>query len=294
MFEDKKRGLTAREVATAKPPKGRTAIMIKDPATPRLFLQVKSWPPDGHITRSWLFQYQRGKRRNKRGEIVAKTYQMGLGRIADVSLAAVRKKARALSEALILHGINPLQARNEQKAAEEAEREKVVKTFQQVTDDFLALHEKGWRSTKHREQFEQSLKSYVMDELGELQPSEITQALIFRLVEPLWVGTKNKDYKDAIPVTAGRLLDRIAKVLDYSASKGFGGDGSAARLVRVALPKRTHKVRHFAALPFAEIPGLIADLRKGRDDFLADACPALEFLILTCCRSGEVIGTAYR
>jgi integrase len=273
-LEDEKRCLTARAVMNAKPKRGKRKLMLN--CGRRLFLQVIRWP-DGRLTRSWVFQFQRGK-----------THQMGLGKFPeDRSLAEARKRARELS-LLLLDGTDPLQARNEQRARDHAERSKVVKTFQQVTDDFLALHERGWRSNKHREQVEQSLKTYVMPHFGKLEPSQINQHMIFQMIEPLWAGD------NAVPVTAGRILDRLGQILAYSASKGFGGDPNAPKLTRAALPKRKHKVEHFAALPFDQVPALIADLRKGRDDFLADACPALEFLILTCCRSGELIGGTWQ
>jgi integrase len=57
------------------------------------------------------------------------------------------------------------------------------------------------------------------------------------------------------------------------------------------LPPRAkvQKVKHHTALPYAEIGGFTAELRE-QDGF---AAAALEFLILTATRTGEVIGATW-
>src|SRR5262249_42951215 len=62
------------------------------------------------------------------------------------------------------------------------------------------------------------------------------------------------------------------------------GDNPAARVAE-ALPKPKNGERHHAALPYAELPAFMAELRE-RDSLSAKA---LEFTILTSARTQEVI-----
>jgi integrase len=58
----------------------------------------------------------------------------------------------------------------------------------------------------------------------------------------------------------------------------------------IGLPKQTTAVKHFAALPYADLPAFVIDLRKADSDPMLRL--ALEFLILTAARSGEVRGAS--
>jgi len=93
--------LKARQVANAKPPKGKEWAVIPDGGN--LYLQATRGK-QGHIRRSWLFKYGlAGKRR-----------EMGLGALHTISLAKARDKARALREQL-LDGVDPLMERRKQE-----------------------------------------------------------------------------------------------------------------------------------------------------------------------------------
>jgi integrase len=48
-------------------------------------------------------------------------------------------------------------------------------------------------------------------------------------------------------------------------------------------------VEHHAALPYADLPGFMVELRQHKDD----AARALEFLILTAARTSEVVGAEW-
>ncbi len=58
------------------------------------------------------------------------------------------------------------------------------------------------------------------------------------------------------------------------------------------MPKQPRTKGHFAALPYDELPAFILELRQNdRTHRLVRL--ALEFLILTACRTGEVLGVAW-
>jgi integrase len=81
--------------------------------------------------------------------------------------------------------------------------------------------------------------------------------------------------------------------LDFAKANGLrSGENPAAWRGHLALilPKRQRLSRgHHAAMPYAEVPAFVAELRE-RETIHA---LALEFLILTAARSGEVLGARW-
>jgi integrase len=271
-LEDQKRGLTAREVMNAEPEPGERKLMLN--CGRRLFLQIIRWP-DGHLTKSWVFKYQRGTKYAK---------EMGLGKFPeDRTLAEARKRARELSLMLLDGQPDPIKVRKEQKAAAKAEADKVVIDFEQLMDDYLAKRERGWRSTKHREQWERSVRTHAKP-LLKMLPAQIDKPAILNCIEPVWQDT---------PETASRTLDRIRVLLDYATDQGLrSGDNPAKNLRRFSLPDRdrTAEPKNFAAMPYDQVPAFMAELKERPDDYLQPASVALQFLILCASRTGEVVG----
>jgi integrase len=104
------------------------------------------------------------------------------------------------------------------------------------------------------------------------------------VLQPVWAKT---------PETASRLRGRIEAVLDYAKAHGWrSGENPAAWRGHLALilPKRGKLSRgHHAAMPYAEVPAFVGKLRA------KETMPslALQFLILTAARSGEVLGARW-
>ncbi len=234
-----------------------------------LYLKV-----DGAEARSWQFRY---KHRS-----TGRTVWLGLGAERDVTLAEAREKARECRR-ILADGKDPLA---ERKAAQTAEKaaEKAM-TFAKVAEMFIAAHEAGWRNPKHRQQWRNTLRDYVLPEIGERLASEVTVGEVMKILEPLW---REK------PETASRVRGRIEAVLDYATARGWRtGDNPARWRGHLAnlLPARDKvaRVQHHAALPWREIGGFMATLREQKRN------PALaaEFAILTAARSGEVRGARW-
>ena len=61
--------------------------------------------------------------------------------------------------------------------------------------------------------------------------------------------------------------------------------------VERGLPKQSDRGEHYAAMPYAEVPGFVAQLRKRSVD--NPALLAFELLILTACRTNEVLLAAW-
>jgi hypothetical protein len=93
--------LKSRQVANAKPPRGKDSIDISDGGN--LFLQVTRGK-GGHIRRSWTFKY----------ELAGKRHELGLGATHTIGLAEARDRARALRQ-MLLDGLDPLVERRKRQ-----------------------------------------------------------------------------------------------------------------------------------------------------------------------------------
>ena len=253
--------LSAVEVAKAKGP-----AVLHDGGG--LYLRVSAAG-----ARSWVFRFQLdGKRRD-----------MGLGPFPDISLAEAR--AKAVAHRKQRHdGIDPLDAKAAQR---QAQRVSIVKgrTFREVAEEFISRNEAGWRNVKHRQQWRNTLATYVYPTLGDLPVSAIDAGLVVQVLDPIWTEK---------PETASRVRGRIEAVLDAATVRGFRQGPNPAQwkgnLAHI-LPARARvrKVEHHAALPFVDMPAFLTALRC-REGMSARA---LEFAVLTAARTGEVLGARW-
>jgi len=223
--------------------------------------------------RSWVFRFRRD----------GKLHDYGLGPAHTIGLAAARQKAFDCRVALYA-GSNPVEQRQAKRIERVLAAAKAM-TFEDAAEQYITAHAAGWRDPKQERQWRQSLADYAFPVLGKLPVMAIDTALVMRAVEPIWV-TKTE--------TAGRVRSRIENILDWATSRGFRQGDNPARWRGhlenlLPAPRKVHKVEHHAALPYAEIGGLITDLRR------QEGVPAraLEFLILTAGRTGEVLGAKW-
>jgi integrase len=98
----------------------------------------------------------------------------------------------------------------------------------------------------------------------------------------------------AKPETASRLRGRIEAILDWAKVRGYREGENAARWrghldKLLPAPAKVRKVKHHAALPYSELPDFMTALQKEE----GIAARALEFVILTVARTGEVIGARW-
>jgi integrase len=233
------------------------------------------WHPDGYglylqVTnhgagRSWVYRYSMGGRQR----------YIGLGPAHTISLARARELARECRE-LRLRGIDPLLERQRQKQALIVEQAKAI-TFKDVAEAYLDLHLDSFRNPKHRQQWRNTLATYVYPKIGNITVADIGPADVLRCIEPFW-NTKRE--------TASRVRQRVERIMDYATTRQYRTGDNPAAHVTESLPKTKNGKGHHAALPYAELPTLMAELRN-RDSLSAKA---LEFTILTAARTGEVIG----
>lgn len=158
-------------------------------------------------------------------------------------------------------------------------------TFKDAAERYIAAHRAGWRNAKHAAQWGATLKAYAEPIIGESSVQTIDVGLVLKLLEPIWSKK---------PETASRVRGRIESILDWATARGLRRGENPARWrghLDKLLPARGKvcKVRHHAALPYAELPGFLAQLRERE----SVAARALEFAILTAARTGETIGTTW-
>ena len=230
-----------------------------------LYMQI-----DAKGNRSWIL----------RAVIGGKRRDMGLGAFPDVTLAGAREKARE-ARLDIDRGIDPIEKRKDAKAKLAAERT-TGKTFQACAVAYIKAHADTWKNPKHYQQWENTLETYVFPVMGRLLAKDITQSHVLEVLEPIW-KTKTE--------TASRLRGRIESVLDWATVRGHRQGENPARWKGhldklLPMPSKIAKVKHMAALPVKDTGSFMAALRD-RDGM---ASQALELLILTAARSGEVRG----
>ena len=224
-------------------------------------------------TKGWIFRF---------GEN-GKLHDMGLGPLHTISLAEARELATECRK-LRLQGIDPIAHRRASLAARKASAAKAM-TFRQCAESYMASHEDAWRNSVHRNQWRRSLATYAYPALGDLPVAAIDTGLVMKIIEPLW---KSKTE------TASRVRARIEGVLDWAKVRGFRAGENPARWrghLDHLLPARSRvkRVKHFAAMPYAEIGSFIADLREQTHL----GARALEFTILTAARTEQTLGATW-
>jgi integrase len=219
-------------------------------------------------TKSWLLRYQ----------IDGRARHMGLGAFPDVSLADAREHAR-IARLRLSEGFDPIEERN-QRRAEQRRAQAATVVFRDAAKAVIADREGGW-SREHRRQWLASM-AQVDPILGGLPVATIDTALVMKAVEPIWRKT---------PVSGERLRQRIEVVLSWAQARGCRtGDNPARWRGHLEhLLKDTATVKHLAALAYSELPAFMEKLRARE----GVAFRALEFTILTGCRTGEVLGARW-
>jgi integrase len=263
--------LKQKQIEHARPDKGRRSVLIADGGN--LYLQA-TVGKDGSINRSWIFRF----------EMDGERHDLGLGPLFTLGAADARRRALELRQ-LIKAGIDPMAAKQEIRVARLAARAQQAKatTFKQCAEMYLNVHADRWKNPKHRAQWRSTLQTYAYPVIGELAVGDVEESHLLKVLQPIW---------KKIPETASRLRARIENVLGYATASRFRHGDNPARWrghPKTLLGGAPKEVEHHPALPFAEAPGFMAELRK-RDSVSAKA---LEFTILACSRTGETIGATW-
>lgn len=223
--------------------------------------------------RSWLFRYMtQGKPRG-----------MGLGPLHTVTLAEARNKAHEC-RVQRLAGVDPLDAKKNDQQAQRIEDAKAL-SFSQCAANYHLAHKDAWKNAKHADQWTNTLSTYAYPVIGDLPIAAVDVDLVMKVLEPIW-KTKTE--------TASRLRGRIESVIDWATARGYRIGENPARwkghLDHLLMSRSAaNKVVHHPALPYADLAEFIVDVRKQE----GAAKQAFEFLILTACRTSEVLNASW-
>jgi hypothetical protein len=210
-----------------------------------LYLQVQIGK-DGKPRKSWLFRFVSPIERRERF--------MGLGSLDHISLAEARK-ARDEARETIRRGADPIEERGrvrERTQIEERLQAARSMSFDDCARAYFSSHKAAWKNPKHRQQFVNTLVTYVSPVFGSLPVSSIDTALVCAALEKdnLWA---------AKPETASRVRGRIENILAWAAVRGYRTNPNPAQwknhLDHLLPPQsKVHRVKHHSALPYRELP----------------------------------------
>ena len=206
------------------------------------------------------------KRWMQRITIRGKRTEMGLGSASLFSLAEVREVARE-NRKLARQGGDPLKAKRTAEA---------ILTFEEASRQVHKIHAPSWRNAKHAAQFISTLETYAFPRIGAMRVTEINTADVLGVLQPIWLEK---------PTTAKRVKQRIGTVMKWVIAKGWRQDDPSS-VIAQALPKQSQAVKHRKALPYDEVAGCIEAVRASGAKVATKL--ALELVVLTACRSGEV------
>jgi integrase len=223
-----------------------------------LYLKVT---PTG--TKFWIFMWSRDDRRR----------EMGFGAYPSIGLATAREFAEEFRKQVAV-GLDPIVEK----------RKEAEPTFGECADKYLETIDSEFRNDKHRAQWKMTLTVYC-EKIRKRKVSKIGTDDVLQVLTPIWQEKRE---------TASRLRGRIERVLDYAKVKGWRTGENPALWrghLKGALPseKKTLTRGHHAAMEYIDLPAFLPRVRSAE----AMAARALEFLILTAARSGEVLGAQW-
>lgn len=251
-------------------------------------VQVRNSKPGRHADGKGLYLLVKPKRNQRTGaiesgakswvlrvQVAGRRRDFGLGSLDIVSLEEARDKARE-SRKLAKAGLDP--------ALERKKALQLIPTFKEAAKRYHAAVAGSWRNGKHADQWISTLETYAFPTIGSLRVDHVDAPAIHSVLLPIWL-TK--------PETARRVRQRVGSVLDYSHGQGWRETETPRNAVN-SLMKRIKQPRQgpgFAAMAYGKLPAFMGELN--------DAEPtvgrlALQFLILTAGRSGEVRGATWK
>mgnify|MGYP000485186183 CR=1 FL=1 len=205
-----------------------------------------------------------------------------------------REQASVKRDKLVLMLVEGMDPKTELTAQRNAYRKAVIGDRKPAQPSFAVCAERlhhvkqpEWKNTKHAKQWIGTLQAYVYPAIGDKPVDTVCASDVIAVLQPIWF-TKTE--------TAYRVRDRVFQVLQWAIVQGMRkSDEQLEAMVRSAFPAAgkllSQKRKHFAALPYAEVPAFI-------QQFNATGVPDIikllhEFTILNGNRSGEARGATW-
>ncbi|MYB89199.1 MAG: tyrosine-type recombinase/integrase [Proteobacteria bacterium] len=221
---------------------------------------------DGNTGLSLLVKKSGSKSWTQRLRINGQRKDIGLGSVKDITLEKARSIA-AMNKQSVLDG-RTLGHTNDI-------------TFKDAAEKVIDNHT-GWKNPKTRQNWQNVFEQYVYPAIGDVPVAKVNTGQVMDILLPLWNDKQ---------CTAKKVRQRTSKVFRWAIAHGHRLDDPAGEALRAAMPAITKKVKHFKAQPHGQIAKTVEAIRT------CTAYPitklALEFTVLTACRSGEVRGARW-
>ncbi|MBX9925068.1 MAG: integrase arm-type DNA-binding domain-containing protein [Hyphomicrobiaceae bacterium] len=205
---------------------------------------------------------------------------LGLGAFREVSLKEARIKADAMRQRIGTGAsteARPSVAPARHKPARlQLLPEPALVTVEMAFQEFWETKKPQLSNPKHAAQWESTLATYAFPLIGDRSVADITTREVGAVLRPIW---RQK------PETAQRVQQRLKMIFDYAIASGYRTAANPTYAVQMILGARNHTVTHHRALPYPEVPKLIARLRSCGTRPMSHL--AFEWLILTATRSSE-------
>lgn len=198
---------------------------------------------------------------------------IGLGGLRLVSLAEAREAARHYRK-VARDGGDPIAERRQARVT--------APTFEQAARAVHRQRAPAWRNPKHKDQWINSLTEYAFPIIGGLRVDQIAAPDVLRVLSPIWLAKAE---------TARRVRQRMHAVFDWAKASGHRSGDNPVDGVAKGLPKQPDRIRHHAALAYADMPSFINTLRA--DSIGEPVKLAFEFLILTATRTSETLNARW-
>lgn len=264
---------------------GPKTVMHHDGGGLYLTVDSRGASDDRLPSASWVFRYM----------LDGKARSMGLGSYPAVGLAKARQRAAAAREARA-NGDDPLDQRDAERAAKR-QAKAMAMTFKEAAEAYIESKRDGWKVGKNADLWTASLTAYVFPIIGASSVQDVDNAAVLGVLQQEVTKGEGKPERlwSAIPTTASKLRGRMEAILSWAAAGGrrTGENPASWDILKHQLPAKSAlprgKVKHHPALAIDAMPHFMARLRVAE----GMGARALEFVILTAARSGEVRGAKW-
>ena len=206
--------------------------------------------------------------------VTGKRRDIGFGIYPEVSIQQARKLAVDARE-IIASGLDPINERK--RLTTEAKQAQQALTFEQAASQVHETLKDGWKNAKHRQQWINTLATYVFPVFGAKAIPDITVNDVAEALKPIWLHKAE---------TATRTKQRVHQVMEWCCAKGLRV-GNPVDGVKHLLPKQASaaaRVQHHPAMPWRIIPEFVNDKLISSPKVRP---MLLLFVIITAVRSGE-------
>lgn len=222
----------------------------------------------GKNREKWIYRYcLNGIRRD-----------MGLGSYPIIGLADARSQRDAWEREKNL-GIDPITARDEERARKNSQKNKYDPTVAKAIDHWLENNKSELKGGGKAGKWRSPLDIHVVPKLGKRRVSTLTVTDIKRVLAPLW--------KSKVP-TSEKVAQRTRLVLRHCHSHENTIDPLIVNRAVGQLGSQRHVTKHIEATPWKDVPVVYGRLDKKTSSHLA-----LRFLILTAARADSICGAQF-